>query len=259
MPTLPKTIATVACASLLAACPALAGTAAAHPAGHRHATHRHVHTHTNTHRHGQSTHGKAHEHGKPADHLAGLRRGAGHAISAQLKVLRQLRTFADSLDLTDEGALLAALDADIDAVQADLDAVADAGSRADLHALMTAAITGHRLGGLQVEVVAEADAVGAEAASLTPTVEALVGQLSEQPGNAAAQAALEEAMSLLGTVTAQVGNGDLGVIGFVLHISPTVGRAELHSDAVNVHVALESISDMLAQAEADIATAQAQV
>jgi ABC-type Zn2+ transport system substrate-binding protein/surface adhesin len=259
MPSLPKSIATLACASLLATCPVLAGTAAAHPR-HEHGTHQHADKH-GTHRraHEHTTHRHEHAHGKPADHLAGLRRGAAHAIAAQLKAVQRLVTEADALDLADEGALLDALGADRAAVQADLDAVGDVPSRGELHGLMTSANTSRHVAQLQLLVVAAADAAGAEAAALGQTLEALAAQVFDSPPSpdkAAAEAVLEDAMSLLATVTAQVGDSDNGVIGFVLDISPTASRAQLHAAAVAVHEALDSIVDALLQIEADIASLQ---
>jgi hypothetical protein len=259
MPSLPKSIATLACASLLATCPMLAGTASAHPR-HEHGTHQHADKHgTHRHAHEHATHRHAHEHGKPADHLAGLRRGATHAIAAQLKAVQRLIGAADALDLTDEDALLNALGSDRDAVQADLGAVGDASSRGELHGLMTSANTSRHVAQLQLQIVAAADAAGAEAAALGQTLETLAAQLFDSPPSpdkAAAEAALEDAMSLLATVTAQVGDSDNGVIGSVLGISPTASRAELHAAAVDVHEALESILDALLQIEADVASLQ---
>ena len=259
MPTLPKTIATLTCACLLATFPALAGTAAAYPRNDHATTHDHGHAHGahgKAHEHGKADeHGKAHEHGKPADHLAGLKRGAAHAIAAQLKSVQRLRTAADALDLADEGVLLDTLNVDRTAVQGELADVTDAGSRADLHALMTAAITGRQLAALQVATVTAADGAGTEAASLGASVEGLAGELADlprSPEKAAAEAALEEAMGLLATVTSDASD----VVGLVLGVAPTVSRGDLHSAAVDVHNALDSIEAALLEAETDLAAVQ---
>jgi hypothetical protein len=232
MSLLPKTVAALASAALLVAAPAVA--ASAHPAAHEHGTHHHA-THV-------------HKHAGPADKLAGLRRGATHAVAAQVRGIQALVNEAASLDIADASALQGALGLDLATAQDDQVAVAQAESRADLHALMRAALTTRQVAGFQFRAVVAADEDAAEAADLTGVAESLMGQVADRPGTADAQAALEEALGLLATAGTQAS----GVAQYVVQLSPTETRSELHAAAHNVHLALDSISEMLDTASSKI-------
>jgi hypothetical protein len=235
MTPLAKALAALTSAALLAATPALAGAADARPAAHQG--------------------GGTHQHGKPADPLAGPRRGATHAISAQLKAAQRLVDRAAALTIADASALQDALAADLAAVQTDLDGVAAASSKQDLHGLMSAATTSVQVARLQFRTVVAADAAVDQATALTATIATLGTELAALSGVdiTAGQAALADATTALQTVTA----GAPGVVSDVLAISPTASRADLHTAAAAVAAALTPIEDALAQAAADVATVQA--
>lgn len=251
MSLLPKSIATAAAATLLAVCPAVAVAAQAHPASRHGGTHSHsTHTH--------SAHGKAagkalHAH---AAVPAGARRGATHAIAAQLKAVNTLVTNSGSLTSTDAAALHDALVADAAAVQADLAAVGDAGSRRDLHALMANAITTRQLARLQFETVVAADAAAEQAASLSLTVTTLQAQLADLGGvdTSGGLAALADAASRLESVSSKAP----GVAQYVLALPPTTSRPDVHAANDAVEETLGGIADDLTQAAAEIAAVQAE-
>lgn len=230
---LAKTLAALTSAALLAATPALAGAAGAHPAPHKSGTH---------------------QHGKPADALAGPRRGATHAVGAQLKAVQALVTRAAALTIADAAALQGALDADLAAVQADLDGIAGASSKQDLHGLLTAAITARQVARLQFRTVVAVDSAVDQATALTATIATLGTDLAALTGVdiTAGQASLADATAALQTVTDQAP----GVVTDVLAISPTATRADLHTAADAIDVSLTSIEDALTQAETDVATVQ---
>lgn len=232
----PKALATAASAALLAAAPVAALAAEAHPVTH----------------HTAGAHG--HAHAKNTDKLAGPRRGVTHAINAQLKGVTALVNRAGGLDIADAAALSTALTADQAAVQADLDGVAGAASRTDLHTLLSGAITTARVARLQYRVVVAADADAAQASTLSDALAALQGQISDQAITLsdADTAALADAQTLLDGVTAQLPT----VVTDVLAVSPTASRADLHAAVVAAGDALSSAEDALAQAGTDITTVQ---
>jgi hypothetical protein len=247
MPLLAKAVASLACAALLAATPVLAGPAGAHP----HAAKTHQHSHATRHGHA-AEHGTAHRHAK-TDHLAGLRRGATHAVAAQVKVVQGLVDQAAGLTIADAAGLQAALAFDLTAAQTDQDGVATAETAADIHSLMRAAIIVHQLARLQFEAVQAADAIADQAAALSLTVAQLQGQLGDMPGNAEALALLDEAAMLLESISSQLP----GVVDFVLGLAPTISKTDLHAANVNVQTVLTSLQESLDQANLDVTAAQA--
>jgi hypothetical protein len=225
MPRLSRTVATAAAAALLAACPVVASAADAHPL-HSHPSH------SNTHRH--SAVGK----------LTGPRRGASHAIAAQLKAVKALGARAGNLTIADAAALQSALSADADAVQSDLDGVATADSVRALHALMTGAITSRQVARLQFEVVVAADATLDQMDALATEIAQMQGQLSElnDVDMPLAAAALIAASDSLSTLIDQAH----GAVAFILNVSSTATRAELHNAIVQSDEALQALTDGLA-------------
>jgi hypothetical protein len=239
---LAKAVSTAAAAALLAACPVVAGAADAHPASsHRH-THSHTKTHTNTHRHGV------------ADKLTGPRRGAAHAIGAQLKAVRALVNRAADLTIGRAADLGGDLAADAAAVQSDLDAVAGAGSVRGLHTLMMAANTTRQLARVQFEVVVAADALIAQADALDATIDSLVGPLFDIDASAGL-ATLDAAAATLDAVRAQAA----GAISYVLDVlTATSPRADVNAEAENWDALKQALSDSLAAAADTIAAVQAE-
>jgi len=233
MPHLSKAVATAVAAALLAACPVVATAADAHPAR----------THTHTHRHTHAAH----------DKLTGPRRGASHAIGAQLKAVKALANRAAALTITDAGRLQDALADDAAAVQGDLDAVGDAGSVRALHTLLMAANTSRQVARLQFEVVVAADAAKADADALGATIESLFGPVVDSDV-AADVAALDAAATAEDTIWHRAD----GAVAFVLDdLSPTPTRADLHAAIEDSEAALQSISDDLAALAATVAAIQA--
>jgi hypothetical protein len=245
MPPLSKTLATVAFAALLAAAPVAAGAAEARSAGH----------HTSA-GHGKvQAHGKAHQHAKH-DRLAGPRRGFSHAIGAQLKGVQRLVTQASALTIADAAGLQQALAADLAAVQADLDGVAAAASKAELKTLLHSALGTRQVTRVQFDTVVAADGLGEQATALANSVAALQGQLAEAvTPDETALGSLAAVAAELQTVSAQVP----GLVTYALAISPTATRAELSTAIAAIDVALTSIQDALDQAGADFAAVQASI
>jgi hypothetical protein len=237
MTLLPKAVAALTAAVLVAASPVLSDAAGAHPSGH---------------------HKGAHQHSKPADHFAGLRRGAAHAIKAQLKAVQRVVDRAAALTIADAVDLQSALGADLAAVQADLDGVSTAADRGELHKLMTAANVARQVARLQSQVVVAADAAAAEAAGFSATVTSLQGALTTLAAGgtdtSAGDATLVDASTMLATAAAQAP----GVVAYVLLLGPTASRADVNAASDAVHTALESIADVLAQVAADIESVQTQ-
>jgi hypothetical protein len=247
---------------------ALAPSAPALAAGHTH--HGAAHAHGSTHGQRQGTgHGRAHAsghgnaHGKnqsTRDRLAGPRGAAGHVVRAQAaRLARMLDTIAsgDTLNADDQAALLAALQADLDALTTDVGAIAEATSVHELNAIKHAAVLTVTIAARQTSVTAGADAAEAQAAQRAATVTDLLVQIAiaadmGQPV-AGAQAALDDAQTQLTTATSDAQDA----IDDLLAVSPTASRSELNNACDAAAQALLDAQDALASADADIATANA--
>src|SRR5258706_6289473 len=115
MPQLSKVVTTAIAGALLATAPALPALASAHPA-HTASAHGHAHPPKHADKHAAK------------DKLTGPRRGAAHAIAAQLKSVNRLVTNAAGLTLADGTGLGTALTAAQAAVAADAAGVSSATS-----------------------------------------------------------------------------------------------------------------------------------
>jgi hypothetical protein len=234
---------TATSAAVLAVCGATAPAfAAAHPSHHT-----------------AVTHTGAHHPSKPAhDKLAGPRRGASHAVAAQLKAVDALSTRAAHRTLADGPALSAALTADAAAIRADLTAVGTAPNVKSLRALVSAAGTSRQLAQTQYSVVSAADADATTATILSATVSDLGAQLAALTtagtDTTAGQAHLAEAKSELATASTEAA----AAVSSILAVIPNASRAQEHAGAATAHAELVSISVALSMARADIASVQAQ-
>jgi hypothetical protein len=238
MPMLAKSIATAASATLLIGCPIAAANARTRPNIHHTATHKPT-THKHTH-----------------DKLTGPKRGATHAIGAQLKAVKALQTHAAAFGGPDSATVQAALAADEAAVQTDLDGVATATSVKSLHILMTSAVVTRQIARTQLHDVVAADAAGAQAQTLSAavtTVEASLADLAASgTDTSAGQVALADATTQLATVTTDVTD----VVSAVLAIAPTATKADLHIAAATAGAELAAITDAITAAAGDISSVQ---
>jgi hypothetical protein len=189
--------------------------------------------------------------------LAGERRGTTHEINAQLKAVQALVTRAGGLTIPDATALHDALVADAHALQADLAAAADAGSKQELRALRTSAGVTRQTARVQYHVVVADDAEAADANSLSAIIASLMGQLADQPGSAA----IEQALGMLEADAASLANAgsDLSkVVADILALPATGSRADLHAAEHVAEQALESAEATIEQVAEDVSGVQQQ-
>jgi len=234
---LAKGLATIASAALLSA--AGAGVAAAAPAPH-HGTH------------GGSHSTAGHRHGKPVDKLAGPRRAATQAITAQYRSVQRLVSQAAGLTGAHAAGLQTALAADLDAVAADRSAVAAATSVKALNALKAAATGSRHVAGTQFGTVSSVDALSAQAPDLTALVsqiqDAINALVADGVDASASQTSLDAIVKSFTDALTSLG----GLADQALALSPTAAKAALHAVADAVEAALPGLSDALTQASGDL-------
>lgn len=232
---LSKSLATATSAAVLLACPVAAGAHTPHQARP-----------TASHKHKPATH----------DHLAGPRRGATHAVNAQLKAVAALQTQAAAFTGADASALQTAVAADQAAMQADLAGIPTANSVRGLRALVKSAGVSRQIARTQVVDVVAADEAGAQGASLTTTVStlatSLAGLADGGTDTTTGQAAVTDATTQLGTVSTNVPV----VVSTVLAIAPTAPAAALHLAAATADDQLAAVTAALTATSADITSIQ---
>lgn len=246
-----------AAAGALALGPSAAALAAGHSPHGGGSGHGTTHGQRHTNGHSSTGHGKAHA---THDRLAGPRKAAGNVLKAQTaRLARMLATVAagDTLTGDDQAALLAALQADREALLTDLGAIQEATNVHQLNAAKHAAVLTVTIAVQQVGIVADADAVLQQAAELAGTL----GDLAEQVAMAAdmgqpmgaAQAALEDAQGQLAAAAADAQAAIDGILG----VSPTASRGDLNDASDAAAQALLDAQSALAAAAADVAVVNA--
>ena len=233
---LAKGVATLASAALLST--AGAGVAAAAPAPH-HGTH-------------GGSHSTGHHHGKPVDKLAGPRRAATQAITAQYRSVQRLVSQAAGLSGTHAAGLQTALAADLAAVTADRSAVAAATSGKALNALKAAAGGSRHVAGTQFYTVSSVDGLDDQAPDLTALVseiqDAIDALVADGMDATDSQTSLDAVVQSLTDALGSLG----GLADQALALSPTAVKADWQAVADAVEAALPGLSDTLAQVAAGL-------
>src|SRR4051794_3038471 len=224
-----KTVAAVACAGLLAT-----GSAAVADSACARAPHPRSHV------------------TKQHDKLAGPRKAATHAISAQLKAVQTLVKRAAVLTSAHAADLQTALAADLAAIRQSLGGVAGATSVKALGTLRTAAETARQVARTQYGTVVAADAAAMQAAGLDEQVTALQAQLDALAAGGAdtteAQAALDAIVQTLSAAVDQLGK----LTDDALALLPAATRADRHAVGEAADVAFSEIADTLGSVLADL-------
>lgn len=233
----------------LAAAVTLSAAALAVPAGPALAA-GHGHHHSTLHTVTRST--KAHAHaGKSQDKLVHQRRGIAHAVAAQVRQVAELLTLTPTTDQvsdTDRPALLAAFQADDDAVTAVQAGLADATTRQQLVGDLHQAVLIRSIAGQQFAVVAAVSTVRQEVSTSTASAQDLQAQVDAATAagqdTTAADAALSDAEQQLAAATAEADDA----AGQILAVTPDATRAQLNT-------AIDAAQTDLTAADADLATA----
>jgi hypothetical protein len=258
---LPKLLVTAASASVLAACPLIAtADALAAPAARTTAIHinfGHGTMHPAKGGHG-GTHGGGHGHGGHgrSDRLAGPRRGAAHAIGAQLRAVSVLVMKAGAAAGPDDADLKTALTADLDAVKADLAGVAGATSKSQLHSLLRDADNARQVAGVQFRLVSAADEFAPDVDQVASDVEELQVELDAMVADlmdvTTQQDALDQANDGLATMS-----DDLSAsVDAALGLSPDAGHRAVQKAQRAAHAALNRVEAALEEAQADVLSVQ---
>lgn len=243
MPLLSKTVATLASAVLLTTgSVAVAAGAQARP-GHA----------------GHTGHPVSRVH-KSHDKLAGPRKGASHAIAAQLKAVRSLATKAGTLTTAHATELQGVLATDLAAVQADLAAVSSATSVKALRTLTGAANTARQVAGAQFRSVTASDALGVQAGSVSDLLSTVQALLAALPADttidvAAVQAILDQVTQALPDVQAQLDQ----IVAEVLALAPDAARTDLHAALDAIGTALPVLSAQVSALLTQLTDAQTTV
>lgn len=235
-----KSIAAATSAALLLAGPVAANAQArphAHPApSHKPASHKPV---TRSH-----------------DRLTGPKRGATHAVNAQLRAVAALQSQAAAFTGTDGAALQTALAADHAAIQADLAGITAATSVRALRALVSSAVVTRQIARTQSLDVIAADTASTQGATLAATVSALSTSLANLAAagtdTTTGDAAVADATTQLTTLSTDVP----AIVSTVLAVGPTAPASTLHLAATSAGEELIAITTALTAATADITTIQ---
>lgn len=244
-----RSLPLAAAATLSAAALALpAGPALAAGHGHHHGSHRAT---------------KAHTHASKAQtKLDHQRQGIAHAVAAQVRQVDGLLTLTGTTDQvsdSDRTALLAALQADDDAVTAVQTSLADATTHRQLVGDLHQAVLVRSIARQQFAVVTSVATARAEMSTLTASAQDLQTQVDAATtagqDTTAANTALSDARQQLATATAQADDAVTQLLG----VAPDATREQLHAAVDAAEADLATAGTALTTAAQDLLTVQQDV